>query len=274
MTDQAETDPAIAENRQEPALRDPGRALRRRLEAGGPAAYGLFLVSGNAMLAEAAAYTGVDWAVVDMEAAPMTRADALHQVQALTGTPTAPIVRVPGLERNAVEFALDLGVAGVMVPKVDTVEDAERAARGTRYPPEGTRGVNSIRASAYYTDSDRYAAEANREVLCIVQIESREAVRNVDKIARTDGIDLLFIGTGDLTMDLGQPGNATGSEFDEARAAVLAACADAGKPAGIFAPSTRLARQYANEGFRFIAIGNEVKFFVQSAALAVGMLRK
>lgn len=257
---------------QDPPPRRPEDGLRRAAEDA--PAYGLFLVSGSALLAEAAAYTRIDWAVIDMEGAAMTKADALHQAQALAGTGVAPIVRVPRLDRHDIEFALDLGVAGVMVPKVDRAEDAARAARFSHYPPQGSRGVNPIRASAYYSASDRYFESANREVHCIVQVESREGVRNAGEIARTDGVDLLFIGTGDLAMDLGQPGRPGGPAFDQARQAVLAACAAAGKPAGIFAPSTGLARQYAKEGFRFIAVGNEVTFFVQSAALAVTMLRK
>jgi 2-keto-3-deoxy-L-rhamnonate aldolase RhmA len=249
-----------------------GSGLRERLAAG--PAYGLFLVSGNAMLAEAAGYTGVDWVVLDMEGGAMTKVDALHQAQALTGTPVTTIVRVPRLDRHDIEHALDLGVAGVMVPKVDRVEDAELAARCTRYPPEGARGVNPVRASAYYSAADGYYASANREVVCIVQIESREALQNAEKIARVPGIDALFIGANDLAMDLGQPGNTSGPAFDEACRTVLDACAGAGKPAGIFASSTKSARQYAKDGFRFIAIGNEVKFFVQSAALTVEMLRR
>jgi 2-keto-3-deoxy-L-rhamnonate aldolase RhmA len=249
-----------------------GDGLRRTMAAG--PAYGVFLVSGNAMLAEAARYTGIDWAVLDLEAAPMTKVDALHQAQALAGADLTTIIRVPSLDRHNIEYALDLGVAGVLVPKVDRIEDAELAARYTHYPPDGARGVNAIRASAYYSQSAQYYEAANRGVLCIVQIESREALRNVDKIAATVGVDMLFIGANDLAMDLGQPGNPTGPAFDAAREAVLAACADADKPAGIFALSTKLARQYAKEGFRFIAIGNEVKFFVQSAALTVNMLRK
>jgi 2-keto-3-deoxy-L-rhamnonate aldolase RhmA len=256
----------------DPPLRRFGSGLRERLAAG--PAYGLFLVSGNAMLAEAAAYTGVDWAVLDMEGGAMTKVDALHQAQALAGSAVTPIIRVPRLDRHDIEYALDLGVAGVMVPKVDRVEDAELAARFTRYPPEGVRGVNPVRASAYFSASDLYYESANREVVCIVQIESREAVQNVEKIAHVRGVDVLFIGATDLAMDLGQPGNPTGPAFDEARQAVLTASAAAGKPAGIFALSTKLARQYVKEGFRFVAIGNEVKFFVQSAALTVEMLRK
>lgn len=237
-------------------------------------AYGVFLVSGSAMLAEAAGHTGIDWAVIDMEGGAMTKVDALHQAQALAAADVTAIVRVPFLDRHNIEHALDLGVAGVLVPKVERVEDAELAAKFSRYPPAGARGVNPIRAGAYYRATDRYFEWANNGAMCIVQIESREAVGNAEKIAQTDGVDMLFIGSGDLAMALGQPGDPTGPDFDEARRAVLAGCAAAGKPAGIFAYSTKLARQYAREGFKFIAIGNEIKFFVQSATLATEMLRK
>ncbi|MCX4745042.1 aldolase/citrate lyase family protein [Kitasatospora sp. NBC_01287] len=246
--------------------------IRQRMTDG--PVYGLFLVSASALLTEAAACAGVDWAVIDMEAAAMTKADALHQTQALSGTGATAIVRVPCLDRHAIESALDLGVDGVMVPKVDRVEDAELAARCTRYPPQGSRGVNPVRASGYFTSTAGYLATANERVLCVVQVESRESVANSGDIAAVPGVDLLFVGTGDLLMDLGQPGDPTGPAFDQARQTVLAACAAAGKPAGIFAPSTRLARQYAKEGFRFIAVGNEVGLFVQSAQLALNMLRK
>jgi len=255
--------------------RQPGGqgAVLRRLLGIGPV-YGLFLVTGNAMLAEATGHAGLTWAVVDMEGAAVTRVDALHQVQALTAAGVAPVIRVPVLERNAVEFALDLGAAGVVVPKVDTPEEAALAAALTRYPPQGCRGVNSVRAGSYYTHSKEYFASANREILCIVQIESREAVENAAAIAQTPGVDMLFIGANDLAMALGTPGDVTTPDFAVARQTVLTACAEAGKLAGAFALSTRLAREYANEGFRFIAIGNEVKLFMQSATLAVGMLRK
>jgi len=236
--------------------------------------YGLFLVTGSALMAEAAAYTGVDWAVIDMEAAPMTKVDALHQAQALTGTNVVCLIRVQCLDRHAIEHALDLGVDGIVVPKVESAHDAELAARFSHYPPEGARGVNPIRASAYYYNSEGYFSDANNGVLCIVQIESRVAVSNAIEIAKTPGIDMLFIGAGDLASDLGHPGDPTGPDFDEARLEVLTAAEKAGKPAGIFAYSTKLARQYTKEGFRFIAVGNEVKFFTQSAAMTLATVRR
>jgi 2-keto-3-deoxy-L-rhamnonate aldolase RhmA len=253
-------------------LRQFSGALPQRIRRG--PAFGLFLVSGSALFAEAAGYTGIDWAVIDMEAAAMTKVDALHQAQALTAAGVPAIIRVPNLDRHHIEHALDLGVQGVMVPKVECAEDARLAGRFTRYPPDGTRGVNAIRAGAFYRDTPGYLASANENVLCIVQIESREAVRNAAKIADADGVDLLFIGTNDLTMDLGQPGDTSAPAFDEARGEVLAACAAAGKPAGIFAHSVKLAQRYAAEGFNFVAVGNEIKSFVQSTTLTMSMLRK
>jgi 2-keto-3-deoxy-L-rhamnonate aldolase RhmA len=212
--------------------------------ATGPA-HGLFLVSGSPMLAEAAAYTGIDWVIIDLQGGAMTGADAMCQVRALTRSNVATIVRTPDLEPHHIRYALGLGVAGVMLPRVDSVADAQLAT-----------------------------GAANETVLGVIQIESREAVANAAGIARVPGADVLFIGANDLAMDLGQPGDMTGRAFDDARRTVLAACAAAGKTAGIFAYSVPLARQYAREGFRFIAIGNDVKFFVRSAALAVSMLQK
>jgi 2-keto-3-deoxy-L-rhamnonate aldolase RhmA len=254
------------------SLTQPGARLRAELSAG--VTFGLFLVSGNPVLTEATGFTGADWAVVDLEAGALSRGDALHQVQALSGSPVSPIIRVSSLSRPDIEHALDLGVAGVLIPKVDRVEDAELAAQYTRYPPEGVRGVNAIRAGAYYSQTAEYFANANQQVLCIVQIESREALKNADRIAATPGVDMLFIGANDLAMDLGQPGVFTGAVFDDARETVLAACAAAAKPAGIFASGTKAARQYAQEGFRFIAVGNEVKFFLNSVTLALTMARR
>lgn len=121
---------------------EPGRqgaGLKRAL--GARPVYGLFLVTGSAMLAEATHHTGIDWAVIDMEGAAMTRVDAFHQVQALTAAEVAPVIRVPGLDRNAIEFALDLGSAGVVIPKVDTAEEAALAAALTRYPRTGAAAL-------------------------------------------------------------------------------------------------------------------------------------
>lgn len=234
---------------------------------------GIFLLSGDSMFAELCGTTELDWVVLDMEAAPMSKRDAVHLMQGLRASECAPIVRVSWGQQHLIEHALDMGASGVMIPKVNSAADAEAAALACRFPPEGTRGVNPVRASGYFADVAGYLAHANEHVQCIVQIESPEAIRNVDEIAATKGVDGLFIGMGDLASGYGQPGNMEGPVIDEARAAVLAAAARHGKRAGIFAYSQDLARRYVTEGFEFIAIGNEFKLFREALTGALSSVR-
>lgn len=238
----------------------------RDLLAAGSQARGLFLLSPDSVFAEMAGTLGFDWAVVDMEASTMSKQDALHCLQALTGSGCSPVVRVPRLDRHLIEHALDVGAHAVLVPKVDTAEEAEASAAASRFPPEGERGVNPVRASGYFSNLPEYFQTANERTLCMVQVESVRAVRNVDEIAAVPGVDALFMGMGDLACAYGQPGDVTGEKLDGARAAVLNACRRHGKYAGIFAYGLNLARQYVAEGFTLLALGNDIKFFSEAAA--------
>lgn len=220
---------------------------------------GLFLLSGSSMLAEVCATLPIDWLIVDMEASPVSKEDVMHIFQALNGSKVTPLVRVCSLDRHLIEHALDVGAHGVLVPKIDNALDAKRAVEACRFPPEGRRGINPVRASAYFANVENYLRLANERTLCMVQIESVEAVANVNDIAAVPGVDVIFIGCGDLASSLGQPGIVTGEKMDHARQKVLFAVKRTGKIPGIFAYSIELARQYAQEGFKFIAIGNDIK---------------
>lgn len=242
--------------------------LRAVLAAARPAR-GLFLLSPTSVFAELTATLGFDWAVLDMEASPMSKEDAMHCVQAMSGSACSPIVRVPYLNRHLIEHALDVGAHGVLVPKVDTAEDAASAARACRFPPFGDRGVNPVRASAYFGNLPDYFERANERTVCLVQVESVLSVRNADEIAAVPGVDGLFLGMGDLACAYGQPGNVVGDKLDEARRAVLAACRRHGKYAGIFAYGLDLARDYLDEGFQLLALGNDIKFFREAAVNAL-----
>jgi 2-keto-3-deoxy-L-rhamnonate aldolase RhmA len=246
---------------------------REKLEGGEPAV-GLFLLSGSALIAETLSTLPIDWLMIDLEASPISKRDVLHVLQALNGSPVTPMIRVPSLERHAIEHALDVGAHAVLVPKVDTPEEALTAARHCRFPPQGQRGVNPVRASGYFADVPGYLAAANARTLCMVQIESALAVENAPRIADVSGVDVLFIGCGDLAMSLGQPGVVTGKKMDDSRAAVLAACARARKVAGIFAYSLELAALYLNEGFRFVAVGNDIKALRESVGDTLLRLRR
>lgn len=235
-------------------------------------ALGMFLLSGDSMIAEAAASAGIDWLVVDMEASPVTKTGAMHVLQALNGSGTTPVIRVPTLDRSLIEHALDIGAHAVVVPKVESAADAFQAAQACRYPPDGIRGINPVRASAYFSNLPAYLAGANRRTMCLVQIESAQAVECVGEIASTPGVDGLFIGMGDLAASLGQPGVVVGPAIDDARRRVLAAAAEHGKIPGIFAYDLDLAEIYIAEGFRLVAIGNEIKMLVESLRAATERL--
>lgn len=248
--------------------------LLRRVRAVEPAvgpSTGLFLLWPEPGIAELCATLNVDFLVLDMEAGVLSRQDVLRAIQAVTGRDTTVLVRVPSHEPSHIEHALDAGAHGVLVPKVDTREQAERVASYTRFPPEGRRGVNPVRASGYFSDVPGYLARANSEVLCLVQIESAEAVEEVDAIAAVSGVDGLFLGIGDLAMSLGQPGVTTGPQLDRARERTLSACRAHGRLAGAFAYGMDAAHAYAAEGFDVLAVGNDVKLLREGIE---GLLRE
>jgi 2-keto-3-deoxy-L-rhamnonate aldolase RhmA len=241
----------------------------REVLRSGRAARGLFLLTPTSVLAELTGTLGYDWAVLDMEASPMSKEDAMGAVQALCGSACSPIIRVPFLHRHLIEHALDIGAHGVLVPKVDDAADAALAASACRFPPDGERGVNPVRASGYFGNLAEYFEIANQRTLCLVQIESVAAVDNADEIAAVPGVDGLFLGMGDLACAYGQPGEVEGDKLDHARQEVLAACRRHGKFPGIFAYGLDLARQYVAEGFTLLALGNDIKFFREAAVGAL-----
>jgi 2-keto-3-deoxy-L-rhamnonate aldolase RhmA len=236
-------------------------------------AVGFFLVTAEPMLAELFGVAGADFLVLDMEAAPIGKRDVMHCLQALTGSACTAVVRVPWLQHHLIEHALDAGAHAVLVPKVDTAAQAQAAAAACFYPPAGRRGINPVRASGYFTALPEYLAQANERTTCLVQIESAAAVAVADEIAAVPGVGGLFIGAGDLAAAYGHPGVVIAADMDAARERVLAACRRHGKLPGIFAYGLDLGRAYADEGFRFIAIGNEVKMLKDATVDALAAVR-
>jgi 2-keto-3-deoxy-L-rhamnonate aldolase RhmA len=255
-----------------PLLRIENSTKQKLLE--GKTAIGLFLLSGSSIIAEVCSTLPIDWLIVDMEASPVSKEDVMHIFQALNGSSVTPMVRVCSLERHHIEHALDVGAHAILVPKVENAIDAKRVVDFCRFPPEGHRGINPVRASGYFANVEQYLRVANDRTLCMVQIESAEAVAESKNIAAVPGVDIVFIGCGDLASSLGQPGVVTGEQMDRARQQVLSATLEAGKIPGIFAYSLELARQYAKEGFRFIAIGNDIKALRESITESLNFFHK
>lgn len=228
---------------------------RERLAAG-ETLVGTFLNLGSAVSAEVCARAGFDWLLVDLEHGAGTEAELIPALQAIAGR-CAALVRVEANERPRFARALDSGADGVMVPRVDSAEDARHAVSFMRYPPAGVRGIASMnRGKGWGFDA------GNAEALCVIQIETRGAVEEAREIAATDGVDVLFVGPSDLGAALGT----TELPLDD----VLAAAHAERKAAGIMARTREDAERFIALGFTFVGLGSDSLFLAQGARAAAG----
>jgi 2-dehydro-3-deoxyglucarate aldolase/4-hydroxy-2-oxoheptanedioate aldolase len=241
-------------------------AMLERIRAG-ETVFGTFLGMASPVATEIASRAGFDWLMLDLEHGAGGDAELLSLLHAAAaGGSAAPLVRVESAARLRIGRALDLGAPGVMLPRIDTSEEARAAIRCLRYPPDGDRGVALMaRAGGYGTLSHAAVAGVNRRVLGIVQIESGAAVEQAAEIAAQDGADVLFVGPTDLTHSLGIPGDFGDATYTEALERVISACDAAGKCGGILARSVEEAAGYVALGFRFVGLGSD------AALLAAGM---
>jgi 2-dehydro-3-deoxyglucarate aldolase/4-hydroxy-2-oxoheptanedioate aldolase len=229
--------------------------LRGRLAAGEPT-FGTFVGAASAVTAEVCAATGPDWLVLDLEhgAGGEEQVQSVVPAAAAYGVPT--VVRVESAARIRIGRVLDLGAAGVMLPRLDSVDEVRAAIRHLRYPPAGDRGVATYnRACRFGLDPD--ALNRDDEVLAVVQIESARAVDQAGEIAALDGVDVLFVGPRDLSHDLGVPGDLHAPAYTRALERVRAAAAQHGKACGLLVPSGAAAAARRAEGWTFIAIGSD-----------------
>jgi 4-hydroxy-2-oxoheptanedioate aldolase len=225
---------------------------------------GLWLQIPSSITAEAVAYSGFDWLLIDAEHSPNDIHTILPQLQAIATGSSSPLVRPAWNDSVQIKRLLDIGVQTFLVPFVQNAEEAERAARAVRYPPHGIRGVASSHRGNRYGHVPDYLKRANDEVCMIVQIESRAAVDRVCEIAGTPGIDGIFVGPSDLAADLGHLGNSAHPEVQSAIAEVLGQCQAAGVPAGIYAAGPEDARKRFDAGFRFASIGADLSSMIKA----------
>ncbi len=219
---------------------------------------GTFLNTGSSVNAEIAAQAGFDWVLVDLEHGALDQDRLIGVLQAVSGTPAAPLVRVAWNDPVRCKRSLDAGAVGLMIPWINTAEEARQAARATRYPPAGIRGVaGSPRAAGYGQRFREYLAEANDHVLTIAQIETSEALKNADEIAAVEGIDVLFVGPTDLTVSMGIPLQYDHPQLADALQRIVAACGRHGKAAGILASTQEQVAAYHAWGFTMIGLGSD-----------------
>jgi 4-hydroxy-2-oxoheptanedioate aldolase len=234
---------------------------------------GTWLNLGSPVTAEIAGLGGFDWVLLDHEHGSGGEETMLHQLQAVSGTPAVPLVRIAANEAPRFKRALDLGAHGVMTPYVSTAAEAKATVSAMRYPPRGLRGVaKSYRASGFGADFDEYYHHAHEWLLNIVQIETADGVTNIEEIAAVDGVDVLFVGPTDLTYNLGIPDRFDDPQFLRAVQAIGAAARKHGKATGILVHDPALVPKCREWGFTLVALGSEagvVRAGFQSIAAAL-----
>ncbi|MCU1480404.1 MAG: 5-keto-4-deoxy-D-glucarate aldolase [Subtercola sp.] len=233
--------------------------------AGRPLA-GMWVCSGNALVAEICAGSGLDWLLIDAEHSPNGLESLLAQLQAVHGYPVLPVVRPPVLDPVIVKQYLDLGVQTLLIPMVDTADLARLAVSSSQYPPAGIRGVGSALARASrWNRIDGYLQNAGDDITIIVQIESVDAVANVAEIAAVDGVDAVFVGPSDLAASMGLLGQQDHPDVVAAVEHCIAAVKALGKPVGVNAFAEPLARRYLAAGVDFILVGADVALLARGS---------
>ena len=220
--------------------------------------FGLGANLGSSLTVEMIGKSGFDWTWIDCEHGTGDYSELIGQVQAASIGNAPPVVRIAWNEAPRFKRVLDLGVVGVMVPYVNTANEAKQAAEAMRYPPEGIRGVAKFnRACGFGSDFDEYFRKANSSLLTAVQIETGEGVNNAAEIAAIQGVDVLFIGPLDLSVNLGIAQQYEHPNFVEAMHKVAAACQHYGKAAGILVPNLDYLQQWIQQGFTFFVVGSD-----------------
>ncbi|WON77738.1 HpcH/HpaI aldolase family protein [Serratia sp. UGAL515B_01] len=232
---------------------------------GSNAPIGTWLMSGSASTAEALGYAGFDWLLVDMEHVPIEYRDLWHLLQAIQCGGAQPIVRVAANDPVLLKRALDLGSFNVMVPFVENAAQAQAAVNAVKYPPFGTRGFAAVhRASRYGTWAD-YGKEANDAVTCILQIETPNALANLEEIAAIPGVDALFLGPGDLSAACGHIGNPGHPQVQMMISDAIARAKKIGMPMGIVGGTPELVQSYLEQGYAFAAVASDIAMMMKKA---------
>ena len=237
--------------------------------------YGLWLGLASAGVAEMAGGAGFDWCLIDGEHGPNDLPRIEEQLRALAGQPTSAIVRVPESDDWLLKQVLDLGAQTVLVPMVETAEQAANVVAACKYAPEGRRGVGYAltRASNYNAISD-YAKTANKEVCVIVQVETLSAMKNIPQIARVPGVDCVFIGPADLSADMGYLADLNHPEVLAVIAQGMTNIAAGGVAAGTIAFSEIDQKRFMGQGGTFLGVAADVTLLQSALQETVSAFKK
>jgi 4-hydroxy-2-oxoheptanedioate aldolase len=208
-----------------------------------------------------------------MEHVPIEIADLAQILRAIGCTPADAVVRLAWNDQVLVKRALDAGAQTIMLPFVQTAEEARQAVSYAKYPPDGVRGVAAVHRGSRFGRAADYLKRANDEVAVIVQLETPEAISRLPEIAAVPGVDALFVGPGDLSAAMGHIGNIAHSEVQALIEKAAKDAHSAGKPIGIVGPNPDMVRRFIDYGYDFTAIASDIAMMTGRAADWLGTLR-
>jgi 4-hydroxy-2-oxoheptanedioate aldolase len=237
---------------------------------------GLFLNAHSPTVAEQLAHSGYDWLLVDTQHGPMGNECLSGMLAGICNGGAASMVRVGGFhDRSGIQQSLDMGADGVLVPYINTAEEAKAAVSCCRYPTAGTRSVYFPQRSMNKGGLLGYAGAANDNVIVALQVETADCIRNIDEIAAVKGVDMLFLGQNDLCMSMGLyekykfPDMYTSPELGDATNKLIAAARRHGIILGIFLFGTARVGEFLEKGFRFFSVGNDLHHILTQAGAYV-----
>lgn len=244
----------------------PQNSFKRALAAGKPQ-FGLWAALADAYVTELLATAGFDWLLIDNEHAPNDVRSTLTQLQAVAAYASHPVVRPVRSDSALIKQLLDIGAQTLLLPMIDTAEQAADAVAATRYPPQGIRGVGSAlaRASRWNRIPD-YLNTAADELCVLVQVETVLGMDNLPAIASVEGVDGMFFGPADLSASMGLLGKPGDVSVREAICSGIKTVRNAGKAAGVLAPDAGIAAEYLAAGATFVAVGTDTGLLSRAAA--------
>ncbi|MGA8707370.1 MAG: aldolase/citrate lyase family protein [Steroidobacteraceae bacterium] len=217
------------------------------------------------LVAEILSQSGFDWIVLDTEHAPNELPDLVRQLQAMARGSATPVVRAAWNDTVLIKRILDLGAQSILLPYVQSAEEAARAVAAVRYPPRGVRGVSAGSRASNYGRISNYLQHADEQICLLLQVETRAGLEQLEAIARVDGVDGVFIGPADLAASLGHLGDPQHPEIQRALEDAGRLLSRLKRPAGILATLETDARRYMHWGYNFVAVGIDTGLLTRSA---------
>ena len=252
-----------------------GAAFKEQLRVGTPK-FGLFLNSHSPTVAEQLAHSGYDWLLVDTQHGPMGYESLSGMLAGIANGGAKSLVRVGGYQdRAGIQQALDMGSDGVLVPYINTADEARQAVSCCRYPTAGTRSVYFPQRSMNRAGLLGYAGAANDNVICALQVETADCIKNIDEIAAVRGVDILFLGQNDLCMSMGLfekyqfPDMYTSPELQDATQRLVNAARKNHVILGLFLFGTARVGEFLDKGFPFVSVGNDLHHILTQAGAYV-----